>query len=106
MLISVKPGCIITKTPAKPKIIANNLLKNIFSFKKIIASKVANIGAVFPIAATSDSVEVERALNQKNKAKAFITDLTKCICIRFVRSCCLLILNKKSTTSINPKNPL
>ena len=67
MLISVKPGCIITKTPAKPKIIANNLLKNIFSFKKIIASKVANIGAVFPIAATSDNVEVERALNQKNK---------------------------------------
>ena len=45
----------------------------------MIARRVANIGAVFPIAETSAKVEVDMAINQKNNARAFITDLTKCM---------------------------
>ena len=61
----------------KPRIIAKILLKNIFSFKSKIASRVANIGAEFPIAETSAKGESTRALNQKNKAAALIAPLKK-----------------------------
>jgi hypothetical protein len=61
----------------KPRIIAKILLKNIFSFKRNIANRVANIGAEFPIADTSAKGERIRALNQKNKAAALIALLKK-----------------------------
>lgn len=74
----------INKTPKKPNKIAIILLKKNFSFKNNIASNVAKMGATLPIAETSANDEINRALNQKYRAKALIADLTKCTCIFFV----------------------
>tara|TARA_B100001758_G_C17944417_1_gene370092 strand:- start:271 stop:453 length:183 start_codon:yes stop_codon:yes gene_type:complete len=53
--------------------------KIIFSFINIIARRVANIGAEFPIADTSAKDDKVSEVNQKYKAKALTTDLIKCI---------------------------
>jgi len=93
-------------TPTKPKTIAVIREKNIFSFINRIASRVANIGAEFPIADTSAKDDKVREVNQKYNASALTIDLIKWICILFVISILGLSFKKKGNTSINPKKPL